>query len=69
MEHIYFEVQLCINISNSKEISNIHILIILALGTSQSKTMHGSITADKEHILRKSARCPGTILRLAFHPL
>ena len=29
MEHIYFEAQLCINISNFKEISNIDILIIL----------------------------------------
>ena len=34
MEHIYFEAQLCINISNFKDISNIDILIILPLGTS-----------------------------------
>ena len=34
MEHIYFEVQLCINISNPKEISNIDILINLCLATN-----------------------------------
>ena len=34
MKHIFFEAQLCINISNFNEISNIHILITLALGTS-----------------------------------
>ena len=33
MEHIFFEVQLCIKISIFKEISNIDILIILCLGT------------------------------------
>ena len=36
MEHIYFEAQICIDISKSKEISNIDILIILALATSLS---------------------------------
>ena len=41
MEHIYFEVQLCINISNFREISNIDILIILALGTSLHSTGPG----------------------------
>ena len=39
MEHIYFEAQLCINISNFNDNSNIDILIILALGTS----LHGVI--------------------------
>ena len=34
MEHIYFEVQLCIKISIFKEILNIDILIILCLATS-----------------------------------
>ena len=34
MEHMYFEAQLWIDISNFKEISNIRILIILALGTN-----------------------------------
>ena len=34
MEHLYFEAQLCINISKFKEISNIDILINLCLGTS-----------------------------------
>ena len=34
MEHMYFEVQLYINISNFKEISNIDILINLCLGTT-----------------------------------
>ena len=34
MEHIYFEAQLCINISNFKGNSNIDILINLCLGTS-----------------------------------
>ena len=34
MEHIFFEVQLCIKISIFKEISNIDILIILCLLTS-----------------------------------
>ena len=34
MEHIYFNAQLCINISNFKGISNIDILINLCLGTS-----------------------------------
>ena len=33
MEHIFFEVQLCIKISIFKEISNIDILIILCLLT------------------------------------
>ena len=33
MEHIFFEVQLCIKISIFKEISNIDILIILCLPT------------------------------------
>ena len=34
MEHISFEAQMCINISNFKDILNIDALIILALGTS-----------------------------------
>ena len=34
MEHMYFESQLCINISNFKDMSNIDILINLCLGAS-----------------------------------
>ena len=40
MERIYFQAQLCIHISNFKEISSIDIQIILCLGTSLNCTVN-----------------------------
>ena len=40
MEHIYIEARLSINVSNFKDISNIHILVNLCLGTSLQNTLN-----------------------------
>ena len=45
MEHIYFEAQVCINISSFKENSNIDRLITLCLGTSLIKYSMASQTS------------------------
>ena len=54
MEHIYTEAQLCINISKSKEISNIDILINLCLATSLPK---GDKSEGFDDFLDSSSTC------------
>ena len=52
MEHIFFEVQLCIKISIFKEISNIDILIILCLLTSLKHVFPGELCSAQAKVTR-----------------
>ena len=54
MEQIYFEAQLCINISNLKENSNADILINLCLGTSLDGALKQGANIDLDSCCRWS---------------